>query len=211
MGTLARSCGRAFPPRGPRQQVEPARTQAFLREAFALRGMPARLRVDNGTPRGAGGGFPTAPVLWPAGPGVRVWHNRPRLPQDSGAIENSQGTAKRRAEPWQCQSAAEPQERIAEADRRRRRRYPYHRGKESRVELFALPAHCGRAYSRAWEEGNRETEAAEERPARTARGRRADRAGRVSVYSRNLYVSRTRANTAVVVQYDPQGPLAVQR
>jgi hypothetical protein len=205
MSTPARSCGRAFSPLGSWQQVEATETQTFLREAFASWGMPAWLRVDNGTPWGASGGFPTALVLWLAGLGVRVWHNRPRLPQDNGVIEKSQGTAKRWAEPGQCRSAAELQERAAEADRRQREAYPYHRGKKSRMELFAALRHSGRAYSRPWEEANWKMEAAQERLACAVQRRQVDKTGRVSLYSRNLYVTRTRANTTVIVQYDPQG------
>jgi hypothetical protein len=36
----------------------------LLRDAFARWGLPAQLRVDNGTPWGATGGLPPALVLW---------------------------------------------------------------------------------------------------------------------------------------------------
>jgi hypothetical protein len=185
--------------------VEPRETQAFLRDTFALWGMPEWLRVDNGTPWGASGGFPTALVLWLAGLPMRVWHNRPCTPEDNGVIEKSQGTNKRWAEPGRCDSAAMLEERTQEADRRQRERYPYQRSKKSRLETFPELRHSGRVYTREWEEANWSLEAAQERLAETVQRRQVDKVGYVSIYSRNLYVGRRYANQTVIAQYDPQG------
>jgi transposase InsO family protein len=95
-----------------------------LRQAFARWGRPRRLRVDNGTPWGATDGLPTGLVLWLAGLGVGVDHNPACRPQDNGVVERSQGTGKNWAEPGQCDSAAQLQRGLDEADARQRERYP---------------------------------------------------------------------------------------
>jgi hypothetical protein len=198
------SCRRLFSPQRSWQQVQPAQTQQFLRDLFGRWGRPARLRTDNGTPWGASGGLPTALELWLAGLGVHVWHNRPRRPQENGVVERSQGTAKRWAEPGQCGSVAQLQRRFDEADHRQRQQYPF-RDKRSRAECFPGLTHSGREYSAGWEEGHWDWAAAESLLAEVAVERQVDANGRVSLYSRNVYVGRWCRGQRVYVRYDPEG------
>ncbi len=118
--------------------------QAVLRDLFERWGRPQRLRVDNGTPWGATDGLPTGLVLWLAGLGVAVDHNPACRPQDNGVVERSQGTGKNWAEPGQCDSAAQLQRGLDEADARQRERYPYEGG-SSRSVVFPGLAHSGRS------------------------------------------------------------------
>jgi transposase InsO family protein len=184
--------------------VHPLQTQALLRDTFTRWGLPARLRVDNGTPWGAGGGLPPALVLWLAGLGVDTRHNRACTPQDNGVIEQSHGTAKRWGEPWLCRGAGELQARLEKAERRQREAYPYRRGK-SRLETFPQLRHSGREYDRGREEESWDLRRAEGRLAEVVEARRVDKVGCVSLYSRNVYVGRSWANQMVYVRYDPQG------
>ena len=112
-----------------------AETQRCLREAFARRGMPAQIRVDNGSPWGSAGDLPTALALWLIGLGIGVIWNPARRPQDNGVVERSQGTGKRWAEPPTCADAAELQRRIDDLDGIQREEYPSIGGM-SRLEAF---------------------------------------------------------------------------
>jgi len=204
MSVRERSCKRSFSPLASWQQVLPAQSQDFLRQAFTRWGRPEQLRLDNGTPWGASGGLPTGLVLWLAGLGVRVVHNPPRRPQDNGVIERSQGTGKRWAEPGQCASAAELQQRLAEADRRQRERYPY-RDSQSRSQVFPGLRHSGRPYRAAWERRHWSLQQAEALLSEVVVARQVDALGRVSLYSRNVYVGKSWTGTTVYVRYDPEG------
>jgi hypothetical protein len=174
-----------------------------LRDAFARWGRPEELRVDNGTPWGSSDDLPPGLVLWLAGLEVGTVPNPPRRPQDNGVIERSQRTAKNWGEPWQCDSVADLQQRLDEADERQRERYPYYRG-QSRSQCYPGLQHSGRAYSREWEEGHWRLERAEALLAELVLPRRVDATGCVSLYSRNVYVGRSWSGTTVYVRYDPQ-------
>jgi hypothetical protein len=162
------------------------------------------LRVDNGTPWGATDGLPTALVLWLAGLGVAVAHNRAGRPQENGVVERSQGTGKNWAEPGQCERPEELQRRVDEADARQRESYPYRQGK-SRMEVFPGLRHSGRFYSAAWERRHWSLASAEGLLAEVVVERQVDKSGCVSLYSRNRYVGKTWAGRSVWVRYDPQG------
>jgi transposase InsO family protein len=125
--------------------VPASEPQKQLREAFCHWGMPARIRVDNGTPWGSAGDLPTDLALWLFGLGVEVVWNPPRRPQDNGVVERSQGTGKRWSEPPRCGSPAELQRRIDDLDRIQREEYPSIEG-QSRMEAFPGLRYSGRAY-----------------------------------------------------------------
>jgi hypothetical protein len=98
------------------------------------------------------------------------------------------------------------QRRFDEADERQRERYPHQRG-QSRSQLYPGLRHSGRAYGRGWEARHWSLELAEELLAGLVVARQVDANGRVSLYSRNVYVGRSWAGTVVHVRYDPQGHL----
>jgi len=160
------------------------------------------VRVDNGTPWG-GSDLPTGLALWLAGLAVAVHLNPPRTPQHNGVIEHSQDTQKRWGEPGRCDSVAELQRRLDEADERQRERFP-HRGEQSRSQVYAGLAHSGREYSPAWEEASWSLTQAEDLLAGYVVPRQVDQSGSVSLYSRNLYVGRPWRGQTVWVRYDPQ-------
>jgi transposase InsO family protein len=186
--------------------VPAGETQATLRRCFARRGLPRRIRVDNGTPWRSKGDLPTGLELWLAGLGVEVKANPPRRPQDNGVVERSQGTGKRWAEPHRAASAGELQANIDAMDRRQRESYPYH-GRASRLAAHPGLDHSGRSYDESREEECWSLEKAQDRLAGFVVPRRVDRSGMASVYGRNCYVGKAYAEQVVHVRYDPQQQL----
>jgi hypothetical protein len=179
----------------------PAReTLATLRRAFARWGLPARIRTDNGYPWGSTGDLPTELGLWLIGLGVEPVANRPRRPQDNGAVENAQGTGKRWAEPPRCRTAAGLQRRLGAMDRHQRENFP--EAARSRMRLFPGLAHSGRPYAASrepalWRDDRLRAELAE-----YAAVRRVNARGLVSVYNRNYYVGRRHAGRSAYVRLD---------
>jgi transposase InsO family protein len=230
MNAPGRSWRPRFSPLGFWSSVPAGETRATPRHCFARRGLPRRIRVDNGTPWRSKGDRPTGLELWLAGLGVEVRANPPRRPQDNGVVERSQGTGKRWAEPHQAASAAELQSNLDAMDRRQRESYPYH-GRASRLAAHPGLEHSGRSYDESQEErcwftlgtfnglngSGSYDESQEERcwSLEKARDllagyvvpRRVDRSGMASVYNRNYYVGKTYAEQLVYVRYDPQQQL----
>ncbi len=170
---------------------------------WARWGRPECQRVDNGLPWGNWNDLPTPFALWAVGLGV-AWHwNDPRCPQQNPKVERSQGTGKRWAEPGRCQTVAQLQAELDEADRIQREEYPT-AGGGTRWELFGELRHSGRRYSRAWEERSWSLAAVEEHLAGYVAVRRVWKSGHVSVYHRGLYVGAQYATRQVQLQYDPQ-------
>jgi hypothetical protein len=174
-----------------------------LRAAFAAWGMPARLRVDNGSPWGSTGELPTELALWVIGLGVAMHWNSPRRPQENGVVERSQGTSQRWCEPWTCDTAAELAGRLSRMDRLYRESYPY-RDRLARMEYYPGLKHSGRPY-------RRESEAALwcwSRVAEHVSGylleRQVDRSGLVSLYNRGHYVGMIHKGKVVYIMYDPR-------
>jgi hypothetical protein len=186
--------------------VPAGETQATLRRCFARRGLPQRIRVDNGTPWRSRGDLPTGLELWLAGLGVEVRANPPRRPQDNGVVERSQGTGKRWAEPRRAASSEELQATIDAMDRRQRESYPYH-GRASRLAAHPDLEHSGRSYDESREEECWSLERARDLLAGYVVPRRVDRGGMASVYGRNYYAGKAYAEQVVHVRYDPQQEL----
>jgi hypothetical protein len=183
--------------------VPNAAVQQELRRAFARWGLPQRVRVDNGKPWGSRGDWPPVLALWLLGLGLTVVWNPPRQPQQNGVVERSQGTAKRWAEPEACDSVAELQGRLDEADRLQREAYPYVGGR-SRSQVWPQLAHAGRPYSAAGEAAQWRLGPVLAHLGEYAVVRRVDGSGKVSLYDRLRYVGVRQAGRAVVVQFDPE-------
>lgn len=202
MSTVARSWAQSFSPYATFGEVPVTAVADALRLEFTRWGMPARLRVDNGTPWGNWNDLPTPFALWAVGLGI-AWHwNDPRCPQQNPKIERSQGTGKRWAEPKQCGSVAELQQRLDEADRNHREKYRQ-RGGKSRLELFPELHHSGRPYTAAWEKKHWSMLRVEEHLSEYVAIRTVSATGHITVYDRGRYVGKQHVGQVVQVQYDP--------
>jgi hypothetical protein len=183
--------------------VEVAQTQEQFRLAFARWGLPRRVRVDNGKPWGSTGDWPPVLALWLIGLGVEVVWNPPRQPQKNGVVERSQGTAKRWAEPPLCQSVAELQARLDEADALQREAYPYLGGR-SRAQVWPQLVHSGRTYQPADEASLWAIGRVLDHLAGYAVVRGVDSSGKVSLYDRLRYVGVGQTGRRVSVLFDPE-------
>jgi hypothetical protein len=182
--------------------VAASETQGQLREEFSRWGMPARIRVDNGTPWGSAGDLPTELALWLFGLGIEVTWNPPRRPQDNGVVERSQGTGKRWSEPPTCDGPGELQRRIDELDEIQRAEYPSIEGR-SRLEAFPGLRHSGRAYRREEEASTWSLESALAHLSTYVVPREVDAKGVLSLGSRSRYVGTRFKGRRVYVSLDP--------
>jgi transposase InsO family protein len=176
--------------------------QECLRQWFARWGLPESVRVDNGSPWGSKGEFPTDLALWLIGLGIRMIWNPPRQPQKNGVIERSQGTGKRWSEPAHCRTAEELQERLDELDAVHRNEYPVHQGK-SRSELFPDLKHSGVSYSTEEEAGCWNWNRVADHLTLYVTPHKVDSSGQVTVYRRNHYVGKAYSGQIVYNAFDP--------
>jgi hypothetical protein len=177
--------------------------RSSLRDLFAQWGLPGAVRVDNGFPWGSTGDFPTELALWLIGLGIEIIWNPPRQPQKNGVVERSQGTAKRWAEPQQCASPGELQQRLDAMDRLQREAYPRSQG-DSRWTLFPGLRHSGRAYRPSREHDHWHWPTVAAHLAGYVVPRRIDHGGLVSLYNRPHYIGTKWQDTTVYVSFDPQ-------
>jgi hypothetical protein len=194
---------RPFSPLGRWLTVPPGEVQEQLRRAFAHWGRPATVRVDNGGPWGSAGDLPPDLALWLIGLDIAMHWNDPHRPVQNGVVERSQGTSKRWAEPNQCASVAELQQRLTEMDAIQRETYPSIAG-QSRSAAFPELRHSGRSYSRRWEKRNWQQKRVLDHLAGYVLRRRVDKNGDVSMYHRPHYVGCMHRGKDVFVMVDPQ-------
>jgi len=202
MNAAARSCRRAFFPLAHFNQVDPRLVQAELRHMFSRWGQPGAVRVDNGSPWGSSGDWPTALALWLIGLGLDMIWNDACRPQQNGVVERSQGTGKRWAEPGQCDTPAALQNGLDDTDRLQREHYPY-RGTASRLTVYPQLVHSGRVYQAAHETQTWQWQRALDHLADYLQPRQVDRSGTISVLNRTQYVGKTYAGQTVWVRFDP--------
>jgi hypothetical protein len=81
MNAAARRSGPRFSPQGRWNQVTPEEVRVQLRHALSRWGRPEYIRVDNGSPWGSKGDFPTELAMWLIGLGIGMIWNTPRRPQ----------------------------------------------------------------------------------------------------------------------------------
>ena len=141
--------------------------------------------------------------MWLIGCGVDVLWNDPGRPQQNGVVERSQGTAKRWAEPGQCDSPDELQRRLGEMDQIQREEYPS-AGGQSRAAAYPGLCHSGRPYSAAWEGEHWDHGRVLRHLAGYAVVRRVDTNGDVSIYHRPHYAGTAYRGQQVFVQVDPR-------
>jgi transposase InsO family protein len=177
--------------------------QAELRRAFRRWGRPGTVRVDNGGPWGSAGDLPPDLALWLIGLGIAMHWNDPHAPQQNGVVERSQGTGTRWAEPDQCDTPAELQQRLQEMDGIQRDAYPSIAG-QSRAAAFPALKHSGRPYSAAWERNHWDHGRVLAHLADYLVPRRVDQNGDVSLYHRPHYVGRMHRGKDIDVMVDPE-------
>jgi hypothetical protein len=177
-------------------------TQRILRELFGLLGLPEGLKVDNGFPWGSWSDLPTDLALWLIGLGVTMHWNTPNRPQENGVIERAQGTGKRWAEPFACDSVEELQSRFDHMDRIQREVYA-ERGKPTRLQAYPGLVHSGRPYTLAWENSHWDIELVLDHLANYAVTRRIGPSGHISIYNRPYYVGIIHSHKRAQVMLDP--------
>jgi hypothetical protein len=203
MSTPGLCWARSFSPPATFGQVPVFAVQNALRQQWQRWGLPDCLRVDNGVPWGNWNDLPTAFALWVWGLGI-AWHwNDPHCPQQNPKVERSQGTAKRWAEPGCCDSVAQLQRHLDEADRMQREEYPHAAG-QARQALFPQLAEARRRYTRAWEERTWNLGLVEQQLAEYVAIRRVSATGHVTVYDQGRYIGTQYRGQHVQVQYDPE-------
>ncbi len=203
MNAVPRSSRPWFSPLGSWPRVGAAPVQEALRRAFARWGLPARMRVDNGTPWGATGGLPTALALWLIGLGVEVIWNPVRQPRRNAVVERFQDVGQDWGEPQTCDTASQLQARLDEVDRIEREEYPAIGGR-TRLEAFRGLAHSGRRYHREGEARHWDLDRVLNWLSGHVVPRRVDVNGKVSVYDRGHWVGRQHIGRPVWVTLDPE-------
>ena len=198
MSAAGRLCGPKFFPPPRWNQVPVAAVRDACLKGFSRWGRPLRIRVDNGSPWGSTGDWPTALALWWIGWGIEVIWNPPRQPQKNGVVERAQGTGKRWAEPHTCHSAPELQRRIHRLDHLQRDEYPLADGLTRRERFPAL--HMPHPDAPA----NWDFSRVLQHLAGYHIERQVNACGQVSIYSRNLYVGLKYQKKNVWVLFDPE-------
>lgn len=191
-----------FSPLGSWARVGAKPVQEALRKAFAHWGLPARVRIDNGTPWGATGGLPTALMLWLIGLGVGATWNPPREPRKNAVVERFQGVGQNWLEPETCSSAVELQARAEASDRLQREEYPAIGG-QTRMKAFPGLRHSGRPYRRRDEARQWALSRVLNLLSEHAVPRLVNRNGKVSVYDRDHWVGRQHIGKQAWVTLDP--------
>jgi hypothetical protein len=165
--------------------------------------MPGSIRVDNGSPWGSKGDFPTELALWLIGLGIAMIWNTPRRPQENGVVERSQGTGNCWCEPQTCEAAAELQSRLERMDRLHREVYPY-RKRLSRLAYFPGLANSGRTYSVESEANLWDWNRVTTHLSGYVSARRVNEHGGVSIYNRGYYVVKAFHGQDLYVTFDPE-------
>lgn len=191
----------SFPP--SRWNTVPViQVQAELRNVLETWGLPERIRVDNGTPWGLTGDFPTELSLWLIGLGVDVVWNPPGQPQHNGSVERSQGVGKKWAEPHTCSSVQELQRRIDKFDQIQRAVYPAF-GTQTRLEAFPELSKPSRRYQPLRERKVWNWTRVLERLSEYSSARKVDCSGEIYIYGRRRFVGKKYSGTTVMVTLDP--------
>lgn len=174
-----------------------------MRRFFAERGLPARLRVDNGHPWGSPRDLPTDLALWLIGLGIEVHWNRPRRCQENGVVERGHGVLARWSEPATCRDGDELAARLEQAAALQREAYPTGRGRGSRLAAYPALAAGGRPYDPARERRQWDVRRVWRWLGARHWRRVVDKVGRISLYNRPVGVGRRWAGQTVVVTFDP--------
>ena len=89
------------------RQVSPIKAKKALEQTMLAKGIPRRMRFDNGYPfaNTSDRYLPTALVLWLVSIGIEVVFNAPHSPQQNGSVECTQRISARWSNPAKCAGA----------------------------------------------------------------------------------------------------------
>lgn len=106
---------------------------------FEKTGMPECIKVDNGRPFGDPRLENIPPLaMWLTASGIRMIHNRPRMPQDNAKVERSQGVMSDWTEWKKCKDTGELQKRLRREAEFHNLHYPVRR-LENKTRIAAFP------------------------------------------------------------------------
>lgn len=129
--------------------------------------------------------------------------NDPARPTQNGVVERSQGVGKAWAEPQQCHSVRELQQRLERLDEVQRSQYPTVTG-QSRLVTYPGLAHSGRAYTRERETELWQWERVAEPLSERVLERQVSRDGKISLYNWPRAVGRVYGGQTVYVVLDAE-------
>jgi transposase InsO family protein len=182
------------------KQVPVSAVQEALQSVFGQWGRPRRIRVDNGDPWASRTELPPVLALWWLGLGIEVVWNHPGRPTKNAKVERCHGLMESWAEPGQCASFQEWQQRLEWLARLQREEYRC-RGRATRLETHPQLLTNPRR-SCAGEEW--EIKRVREHLARGRWPRVVSKIGQITLYGKPYQVGQKRAGETVWVRLDPE-------
>jgi hypothetical protein len=173
----------------------------MFRRAFARRGLPDRVRVDNGYPWGTPRDLPSETALWLLGLGIEPIWNPAGQPTCNPKVERCNGLTQQWGELHRCADRGEAAAVLAEVARIQREEYPAIRGR-TRLGAFpqlVVPRH---EYAPADEGALWDLSRVDAFLARGCWRRRVDCNGRISIYGHGRSVGRAWAHQEVVLRFE---------
>lgn len=132
------------------RQISGKEAKLALEKQFHKRGLPKRMRFDNGHPFACTNprDLPTNIALWLTSLGIEVIFNRPRCPQENGTVECIQRISRRWANPKKCATTKQLQIRLDQVSKDHIELYRIRaKGDKTRKELFPQIMKVKRKYN----------------------------------------------------------------
>lgn len=175
---------------------------AISNRAFEQWGLPQCIKIDNGRPlvNPSSPDLPTLAILWWVGLGIEVIQNRPRRPQENGAVESSQGILNRWVNPKEFNSLKALNRELFQKAQFQREVYMIpNKDYKTRMSLFPELAQSPRRYSPK----NFDFQKVEAFLAQKAWIRKVKRNGEIKLFAQTIYLGTRFAAQSVSIIYDP--------
>ena len=183
-------------------QINAASITQRINTCFERWGLPERIKIDNGLPfvYPRSRDIPTLTKLWWIGLGIKVIQNPPRLPQENGIVECSQGTMCSWANPKKFHNATQLQKRLDEESEFQRNHYHMpNKNKQTRIELHPDLEHNSRIYNPDDFDINRVYEYLKKKVyERTIKNN-----GNISFWGMDIYIGLKYAKLSITLTFDP--------